>query len=73
MNEFNNQTSTIIRWVGIDVREPPSFHVINDLEEFLTRYEDEASNIQRLSSLDIALKATPARWCGAHRETIKDW
>jgi hypothetical protein len=28
---------------------------------------------QRLLSLDITLKATPARWWGAHKETIKDW
>jgi hypothetical protein len=28
---------------------------------------------QRLLALDIALKATPARWSGAHKETIQDW
>jgi hypothetical protein len=28
---------------------------------------------QRLSALDIALKATPAIWWGAHKETVKDW
>jgi hypothetical protein len=28
---------------------------------------------QRLLVLDIALKATPTRWWGAHKETIKDW
>jgi hypothetical protein len=28
---------------------------------------------QRLLALDIALKATPARWWGTHKETIKDW
>jgi hypothetical protein len=28
---------------------------------------------QRLLALDITLKATPARWWGAHKETIKDW
>jgi hypothetical protein len=28
---------------------------------------------QRLLSLDISLKATPARWWGAHKETIQDW
>jgi hypothetical protein len=30
-----------VRWVGTKIREPPSFHGINDLEEFLTRYKDE--------------------------------
>jgi hypothetical protein len=28
---------------------------------------------QRLLALDIALKETPARWWGAHKETVKDW
>jgi hypothetical protein len=28
---------------------------------------------QRLLALDIALKATPARWSGAHKETIQHW
>jgi hypothetical protein len=28
---------------------------------------------QRLLAVDITLKATPARWWGAHKGTIKDW
>ena len=30
-----------VRWVGIEIREPPRFHGVNDLEEFITRYEYE--------------------------------
>jgi hypothetical protein len=30
-----------VRWVGTKIKEPPSFHGINDLEEFQTKYEDE--------------------------------
>jgi hypothetical protein len=56
-----------VRWVGTEIREPPSFHGINDLEEFLTKYEDEVLENQRLLSLYIALKETPARWWGAQR------
>jgi hypothetical protein len=56
-----------------EIREPPSFHGVNDLEVFLTQYEDEVLENQRLLALDIALKATPARWWGTHKETIKDW
>ena len=26
----------VVRWVGTKIREPPSFHGVNDLEEFLT-------------------------------------
>jgi hypothetical protein len=51
-----------VRWVGTKIREPPSFHGINDLETFLAQYEDEVSENQRLLALDIALNATPARW-----------
>jgi hypothetical protein len=31
----------VVRWVGTEIREPPSFHGVNDLEEFLTKYEEE--------------------------------
>jgi hypothetical protein len=30
-----------VRWVGTKIREPPSFQGLNDLEELLTRYEEE--------------------------------
>jgi hypothetical protein len=62
-----------VRWVGMQIREPHRFHGMNDLEELLTRYEDEVLENQRLLALDISLKATPKRWWGAHKETIKDW
>jgi hypothetical protein len=62
-----------VRWVGIEIREPLNFHGVNDLEELLTCYEDEVLENQRLLALDIALKATPSIWWGAHKETIKDW
>jgi hypothetical protein len=43
------------------------------LETFLTQYEDAVLENQRLLELDLSLKATPARWWGAHKETITDW
>jgi hypothetical protein len=62
----------VVRWVGTQIREPPSFHGLNDLEEFLTKYEEEVLENQRLLALDISLKPTLARWWGAHKETIQD-
>jgi hypothetical protein len=59
--------------VVIEIRETPSFHGINELEEFLTRYEDEVLENQRILSLYISLKETPARWWGAHKEVVRDW
>jgi hypothetical protein len=43
------------------------------LETFLTQYEDEVLENQRLLELNLALKATPTRWWGAHKETITNW
>jgi hypothetical protein len=51
-----------VRWVGTEIRKPPSFHGVNDLEVFLAQYEDEVLENQRLLALDIALKATPTIW-----------
>jgi hypothetical protein len=59
-----------VRWIGIEIREPPNFHGLNDLEEFLKKCEEEVLENQRLLSLDISLKETPAIWWGAHKETI---
>jgi hypothetical protein len=62
-----------VRWVGTEIREPPIFHGVNELEEFLTKYEEEVLENKRLLSLDISLKATLGRWWGVHKETIQDW
>jgi len=62
-----------VRWIGTEIREPPSFHGLNDLETFLTQHEDEVLENQRLLALDLALKDTPTRWWGAYKETIIDW
>jgi hypothetical protein len=61
-----------VRWVGTKIREPPSFHGVNDLEGFLTWYEDEVLENKIFLALDITLKETPARWWGSHKEIIKD-
>jgi hypothetical protein len=62
-----------IRWIGIEIKEPPSFHRLNDLVTFLTQYEDEVLENHRLLALDLSLKATPAIWWGAHKEIITNW
>ena len=76
LHEFSARRCTridrAVRWVGTEIREPPIFHGVNDLEENLTNYEEEVLEIQRLLSLDIGLKKTPARWQGAHKETTQD-
>jgi hypothetical protein len=62
-----------LRWVGTEVREPPTFYGLNDLEEFLMKYEVEVMENQILPALDISLKDTPAIWWGTHKENINNW
>jgi hypothetical protein len=59
--------------VGTKIKEPPTFHGLNDLEELLKNYEEEVLENHRFLSLDITIKETPTRWWGAHKETIQDW
>jgi len=61
-----------LRWIGSEVREPPSSYGQNDLEEFLTKFELEVLESKRLLVLDISLKATLARWWDTHKENIHD-
>jgi len=58
--------------VGTEIREPPSFHGVNDLEELLTIYEHEVLENCRLVSLDIKLKETPARWVGHTKKQLRN-
>jgi hypothetical protein len=51
-----------LKWVGTEVRKPPTFYGLNDLEEFLMKYEVKVMENHILPALDIALKSTPAIW-----------
>jgi hypothetical protein len=61
-----------LRWIGSEVREPPSFYGQNDLEEFLTKFELEVLECQMLLVLDISSKTTRVCWWGTHKENIHD-
>jgi hypothetical protein len=62
-----------LSWVRTEVREPPSFYVQTDLEEFLTKFELQVLEIQGLLVLYIFLKEILACWWGTHKEKIHDW
>jgi hypothetical protein len=62
-----------VRWVGTEVRQFPTFTEEDNLENFLTEFESEVLDSQRLLVLDIALRDTPAQWWGAHKKVIQDW
>jgi len=52
--------SSALRWVGTEVREPPSFYGKKYLEEFIKMFELEVLESQRLIFLDTSLKGEPA-------------
>ena len=57
-------------WIGIEVRQFPTFNDEDDIEKFLTKFESKVLDSQILLVLDIALRDTPTRWWGAHKEVI---
>jgi hypothetical protein len=61
-----------LRWIGSEVREPPNFYGLDDLEEFLIKFELEVVESQRLPVLYIALKGTLSCWWGTHKEKINN-
>jgi hypothetical protein len=62
-----------VHWIGTTVSNLPTFDGLNPLETFLSDFEDSVLMQQRLLAMDEALKATPARWWGAHKSNITDW
>lgn len=62
-----------LRWIGTQVCEVPTFDGLSDIQEFLRKYEAQVSFSQRLKTLDVALRSTPARWWTAHKRNIATW
>ena len=61
-----------MRRVENESREIPTYEGLPDLATFLNEFEELVIESQCLSALDHALKATPARWSGAHKKSITD-
>lgn len=51
----------------------PSFDGSNNLEEFLCPYQVTVQEKDWLRALDVALKATSARWWVTHKDHIENW
>jgi len=62
-----------LRWIGSEVFNVPSFDGTNDLEEFICAYQVTVQEKDWLRALDVALKATAARWWVTHKDHIEDW
>lgn len=62
-----------LRWIGTEVCNVLSFDASNDLEEFMFAYQVTVQDQDQLRALDVALKATLARWWATHKDHIENW
>ena len=62
-----------IRWIGTKIQTTPLFDGLSNVNEFLQKYEQEIPNNQRIEGMDLALRATPARWWQEHKANISSW
>jgi hypothetical protein len=62
-----------VRWIGTTVSNLPTFDGLNPLETFLLDFEESVPMQQILLAMDEALKATPTRWWGTHKNNITEW
>ena len=62
-----------LRWIGTEIEDIPSFDGLADVNKFLQQYEQEIPHEQRMEAIDLAVRATPARWWHAHKENITSW
>ena len=62
-----------LRWIGAEVKDISSFHGLVDVNDFLQQFEQKIPHEQRMETMDLAVKATPARWWHAHREHNASW
>ena len=62
-----------LRWIGAKTNETPSFHGLTDIQDFLPQFEQQVPHEQSIIAMDLAVRATPARWWYAHKENIASW
>jgi hypothetical protein len=62
-----------VHWIGTTISNFPTFDGLNHLEAFLLDFEEIVPTPQILLAMDEALKSTPARWWGTHKNNITDW
>jgi hypothetical protein len=63
----------VLRWIDLEVREPSNFYGLNDLDEFLMKFELKVVESHILPILDTYLKVTPSHLWGTHKEIINNW
>jgi len=63
--------SKSVHYMTSEVCNLPYYDGLSDVNIFLDEYVEQVPKIKRLLALDIALKATPDRWWGAHKKNIE--
>ena len=63
----------LLRWIGSEVSEIPTFSGLSLVTKFLVEYEIQVLAFERLKALDVSLQATPARWWASHKQNITTW
>jgi hypothetical protein len=61
-----------VHWIGITISNFPTFDGLNHIEELLSDFEEIVPIPKILLAMDEALKSTPTRWWGTHKNNIID-
>ena len=67
------QLAKSLRWIGSEVSQVPTFTRLSLVTEFIIEYETQVPSFQRLKALDVALRATHARWWASYKQNIATW
>lgn len=62
-----------MHWICAEVCEFTTFDGIKYLSTFISDYQKQVPERDRLTTLDVSLKATPTRWWATHKKNIGDW
>ena len=68
-----NMMAKSLRCVSSEVRIFPYYDGLTDVDTFLDAFEMEVPENHHFQALDLALRATPARWWGAHKDSFDEW
>lgn len=56
--------------VSSEVRKLPYYDFLTDVDKFLDEFEHEVPEDHHFEALDLALRATPAKWWGTHKDSF---
>ena len=63
----------LLHCVSSKVRKLPYYDGLTDVEKFLDKFERKVPEDHFFQALDLALRATPTRWWGTHKDSFDGW